>query len=97
MSETLAIVGAGGVLGAKLVEHALAAADARVYAFTHGATPAIPAAQSDRVIWQPLDCRPCAHVDCPIDGHPCATGVAVARVIGEAMGLLEMDRQPTLQ
>ncbi|MGZ3602056.1 MAG: dTDP-4-dehydrorhamnose reductase [Ktedonobacterales bacterium] len=55
MSETLAIVGAGGVLGAKLVEHALAASDARIYAFTHGATPVIPAAQSDRVIWQPLD------------------------------------------
>ncbi|HEX8037207.1 MAG TPA: dTDP-4-dehydrorhamnose reductase [Ktedonobacterales bacterium] len=55
MSGTLAIVGAGGVLGAKLVEHALAATDARIHAFTHGATPAIPAAQSDRVTWQPLD------------------------------------------
>lgn len=55
MQETLAIVGAGGVLGAKLVEQALTAGDARIYAFTHGATPAIPAAQSDRVVWQALD------------------------------------------
>lgn len=52
---TLAIVGAGGVLGAKLVVRALAKSDARIYAFTHGATPAIPAAQSHRVVWQPLD------------------------------------------
>lgn len=55
MQETLAIVGAGGVLGAKLVEQALTEGDARIYAFTHGATPAIPAAQSDRVVWQALD------------------------------------------
>lgn len=52
---SLAIVGAGGVLGAKLVERALAESDARIYAFTHGVTPAIPAAQSNRIVWQPLD------------------------------------------
>lgn len=62
-SETLAIVGAGGVLGAKLVAQAL---DARsgdgetpryphIYAYTHGTTPAIPAASSPRVTWAPLD------------------------------------------
>lgn len=52
---TLAIVGAGGVLGAKLVEQALDQTDARVYAYTHGTTPAIPAATSPRVVWAPLD------------------------------------------
>lgn len=55
MPGPLAIVGAGGVLGVKLVERALAESDVRIYAFTHGATPAIPAAQSDRVVWQWLD------------------------------------------
>lgn len=50
-----AIVGAGGVLGAKLVERALAESDAPVYAFTHGATPPIAAAGSPRVTWASLD------------------------------------------
>lgn len=55
MDGALAIVGAGGVLGAKLVEQALAESDVRIYAFTHGSTPAIPAAQSERVVWRSLD------------------------------------------
>lgn len=55
MGGTLAIVGAGGVLGAKLVEQALAESDARIYAFTHGSAPAIPASHSERVVWQALD------------------------------------------
>lgn len=52
----LAIVGAGGVLGAKLVEQALAAFDGPIHAFTHGANPPphLPA-QAGRVSWQPLD------------------------------------------
>lgn len=71
MQETLAIVGAGGVLGAKLVEQALTAGDARIYAFTHGATPAIPAAQSDRVVWQALDIADHAAVaDALSEAHP---------------------------
>lgn len=71
MQETLAIVGAGGVLGAKLVEQALTAGDARIYAFTHGATPAIPAAQSDRVVWQALDIADHAAVaDALLAAHP---------------------------
>lgn len=52
---TLAIVGAGGVLGAKLVEQALDQTDAQLYAYTHGTIPAIPAATSPRVVWAPLD------------------------------------------
>ena len=51
----LAIVGAGGVLGAKLVERTLAESDAHIYAFTHGTIPAIPAAHSNRIVWQQLD------------------------------------------
>ncbi len=71
MQGTLAIVGAGGVLGAKLVEQALTESDARIYAFTHGATPAIPAAQSDRVVWQPLDIADSAAVaDALSAAHP---------------------------
>lgn len=53
--RTLAIVGAGGVVGVKLVERALAATDARIYAYTHGKLPATPATTSARVTWAPLD------------------------------------------
>ena len=52
---TLAIVGAGGVLGTKLVDQALATTDDRIAAFAHAAVPAIPAATSERVTWQMLD------------------------------------------
>lgn len=31
------------------------------------------------VLWQPMDCRPCAYEHCPV-GHGCSTGLTVARV-----------------
>ncbi len=66
---TLAIVGAGGVLGAKLVEQALERTDDRIYGYTHGTAPTIAAASDERVHWQPLDI---------------ADGEAVARALEEA-------------
>src|SRR5690242_18604564 len=51
----LAIVGAGGVVGTKLVEQALAAFDGPIPAFTHGANPPHAPAQAGRVSWQALD------------------------------------------
>jgi ADP-heptose:LPS heptosyltransferase len=41
-----------------------------------------------RVLWQPVDCRPCAYMDCPIPGHPCAGGVTSGAVAAEALALL---------
>jgi dTDP-4-dehydrorhamnose reductase len=52
---TLAIVGAGGVLGTKLVKRVLATTGDRIVAFAHGAVPPIPAATSQRITWQTLD------------------------------------------
>jgi dTDP-4-dehydrorhamnose reductase len=51
----LVVIGAGGVLGAKLVEQALQQTDGPVYALTHGSTPAIIAAASPRVTWQVVE------------------------------------------
>lgn len=52
----LAIVGAGGVLGTKLVEQALNSTDGPIHAFTHAdRAPATPAAGNARVIWSPLN------------------------------------------
>jgi dTDP-4-dehydrorhamnose reductase len=51
----LVVVGAGGVLGAKLVEQALEQTDGSVYALTHGHTPAISVAVSPRVSWQVVE------------------------------------------
>lgn len=55
--NTLAIVGAGGVLGTKLVEQVLAATDGPIFAFTHmrGIVPGTPARGDPRVAWVPLD------------------------------------------
>jgi ADP-heptose:LPS heptosyltransferase len=40
-----------------------------------------------RVLYQPLDCRPCMHAVCPI-GHPCALEITPDQVADEAMGAL---------
>ena len=55
MRRKLAVVGAGGVLGAKIVEQALAHSEMSICAFTHESTPLIPAAESPRTTWQRLD------------------------------------------
>lgn len=65
--DALAVVGAGGVLGAKLVERALAAGAERIYAYTHGAVPAIPAAKDARVVWAPLNIADGAAVDAALE------------------------------
>ena len=44
------------------------------------------------VLWQPIECRPCAHAVCPV-GHGCAEGVSVAAVLG-ALGLGESAVAP---
>jgi ADP-heptose:LPS heptosyltransferase len=41
-----------------------------------------------RVVYHPIDCRPCAYTDCPI-GHPCASEVDPEAVIEQAMDLIE--------
>ncbi len=55
------------------------------------------ASGSDVGRWAPLDtslhtvlhvdtpCRPCAHAECPVPGHPCATGVGVDQVVEAAL------------
>jgi dTDP-4-dehydrorhamnose reductase len=64
----LAIVGAGGVLGAKLVEQALQRTDGPIHAYTHETAPAIPARDSARVTWQALDISDGAAVRAAIAG-----------------------------
>ena len=51
----LAIIGAGGVLGAKLVGQALAATDDEILAYTHDAVPQIPCRDDPRLRWRQLD------------------------------------------
>jgi ADP-heptose:LPS heptosyltransferase len=44
-----------------------------------------------RVLHHPVDCRPCAHVRCPI-GQPCAAGVSTAAVLAAAREQLALPR-----
>ena len=44
-----------------------------------------------RVLHHPVECRPCVYHACPI-GHPCATGIEVARVVAEARRQLAMHQ-----
>lgn len=46
-----------------------------------------------RTLWQDAPCRPCAHVVCPVAGHPCATGVSVAAVLEAVHASLEHRRE----
>jgi dTDP-4-dehydrorhamnose reductase len=55
---TLAITGAGGVLGTKLVERALAQGETSIHAYSHHTLPAsstLQAAGGGRVVWTTLD------------------------------------------
>jgi ADP-heptose:LPS heptosyltransferase len=40
-----------------------------------------------RIVYHPIECRPCAHTDCPI-GHPCASKVPVETLIEQAIALI---------
>jgi ADP-heptose:LPS heptosyltransferase len=40
-----------------------------------------------RVVYHPIECRPCAYTNCPI-GHPCASEVDPKAVIEQAMDLI---------
>jgi ADP-heptose:LPS heptosyltransferase len=55
-------------------------------------------APSDRarhkVLFHPVDCRPCSHAECPVDGHPCAAGVSVRDVLREALPLAAEEAAP---
>lgn len=37
------------------------------------------------VLWADAPCRPCAHAECPLEGHPCATAVAADDVVRRAL------------
>jgi dTDP-4-dehydrorhamnose reductase len=50
-----AVIGAGGVLGAKLVEQSLLQTHGPVYAFTHGSKPIIHAVATSRATWLVLE------------------------------------------
>jgi dTDP-4-dehydrorhamnose reductase len=64
----VAVVGAGGVLGVKLVQQLVARSAAEIYAFTHKPiVPAIPEAGAPRVRWAPLDIADKAAVDTAMD------------------------------
>ncbi len=52
-----------------------------------------PAAPWSVVVQEPVDCAPCLLRECPLEGHPCMTGVPSARVVSAARMLLQ-DRGP---
>jgi ADP-heptose:LPS heptosyltransferase len=41
-----------------------------------------------RVLHHPIECRPCAHANCPVPDHPCSRNVSVERVWEETAALL---------
>lgn len=48
-----------------------------------------------RVLWVQTACRPCLHVECPFDDHPCATGVTVDEVWQSVRATLESTAPQT--
>ena len=52
-----------------------------------------PAAPWARIVREPVECAPCLLRECPLEGHPCMTGVGADRVVEAARELLaENDR-----
>ena len=50
-----------------------------------------PAAPWARIVRHSVDCSPCLLRECPIQGHPCMTGVDVGTVVRHARSLLADD------
>lgn len=46
-------------------------------------------ADRHRVAWHAVPCRPCGFRDCPVDGHPCATGVEATELVDIVDDLLD--------
>jgi ADP-heptose:LPS heptosyltransferase len=44
-------------------------------------------ARRHRFLFADASCRPCSHVTCPIEGHPCASAVSVQQVLAEGADL----------
>jgi len=42
-----------------------------------------------RIVMDPEPCSPCFLRECPIPGHPCLTKIGTARVVREALRMLE--------
>lgn len=42
-----------------------------------------------RVLHADMPCRPCAHAECPMGGHPCADSVSAGQVLAESLNLLD--------
>ena len=47
-----------------------------------------PAAPWARIVREPVECAPCLLRECPLEGHPCMSGVPADRVAEEARSLL---------
>ncbi|HTL70448.1 MAG TPA: glycosyltransferase family 9 protein, partial [Candidatus Eisenbacteria bacterium] len=47
-----------------------------------------PAAESARVLRQPVDCSPCGLTECAVAGHPCMARITPAQVLDAAAGRL---------
>lgn len=74
------------------VSHVAAAVGTPSVVVCSGADPARWApldARRHRVLHRPMACRPCMHVECPIEGHPCARQVSPDNAWQEAAALLE--------
>lgn len=70
--------------------HAAAALDIPTVAVFGATDPDAtgPAAPWARIVREPVECSPCLLRECPLEGHPCMTGVSAEYVADVARGLL---------
>ena len=47
-----------------------------------------PAGPLNSIVSEKVECSPCFKRECPIDGHPCMTGVTAERVVEAASSLI---------
>lgn len=52
-----------------------------------------PAAPWARIVSEPVECAPCMLRECPLEGHPCMTGVTSDRVVLAAREVLAAEGQ----
>ena len=79
--------------GSMHVASALGVPTVAVFGATNPKTTG-PAGPYNTIISQKVQCSPCFKRECPIEDHPCMTGVTAARVVQAASSLIRPEKAP---
>lgn len=79
--------------GSMHVASALGVPTVAIFGATNPVTTG-PAGPHNAIVNEKVQCSPCFKRECPLEGHPCMTGVTSARVVHAALNLIQPEKAP---